>query len=90
VLFEDPHQLVVYPNPVPGSGTITVYLSNAVRSQVKVIIHDMTGRQVYNAIKNGNNQNRFEINPQLSPGIYTMRIIGKNLDAIEKIVVAGK
>lgn len=90
VLFDDPRKLVVYPNPVPGSGTITIYLTNAIRRQVKVVIHDMTGRLVYNTIRSNNNQNNFQIQPQLSPGIYTMRIIGENLNAIEKIVVSGK
>lgn len=89
VLFDDPHKLLVYPNPVPGPGVLTIYLANPVRRQLKIAIHDMTGRQVYTTTKN-NIQNNFQIKPQLLPGIYTMSIIGENLNATEKIIIAGK
>ena len=89
VLFEDSRKLVVYPNPVPASGAITIYLANAIRREVKIVIHDMTGRQVYNARKNSN-QNSLQVKPNLLPGVYTMTIIGENLYVTEKIIITGE
>lgn len=89
VLFEDPRKLVVYPNPVPGSGTLTIYLASTIRRQVKVVIQDMTGRQLFTTTKNIT-QNYFQIKPDLAPGVYILNMVGENTYVTEKIIVAGQ
>ena len=86
VLFDEPRTVVFYPNPAYGSGIINIYFTKPVRRQMKVVIHDMSGRELFSETKN-KVQNNIQIKPNLSPGIYIIQLIGENLQITEKIMV---
>ena len=86
VLSDDRRSVVFFPNPVYGSGIINIYLNKPVRRQMKILIHDMSGRELFSESKN-NVQNNIQIKPKLSPGIYILQIIGETVIATEKIMV---
>lgn len=86
VLFNDPRIFVIYPNLVSGSGFINISVANAVRRKLRVMIYDLSGRQLF-AITKDNIQNNFQIRSNLSTGIYTMKLAGETLQATEKIKV---
>ena len=89
VLLDDPRTVIFYPNPVSGSGIINIYFAKPVRRQIKVVIHDMSGRELFSETKN-NVQNNIQIKPNLSRGIYIVQLIGETLRATEKIMVVNK
>ena len=89
VLFNDPRTFVIYPNPVSGSGIINISVTNTVRRKLRVMIYDISGRQLF-AVTKDNIQNNFQIRPNLSPGIYTMQLTGETFQATEKIIVVNK
>ncbi|MGZ8558046.1 MAG: T9SS type A sorting domain-containing protein [Chitinophagaceae bacterium] len=86
VLSEDQRSVVFYPNPVYGSDIININLNKPVSRQMKILIHDMSGRELFSESKN-NVQNNIQIKPKLSPGIYIVQIISETLIATEKIMV---
>ncbi len=89
VLLDDTRTFAVYPNPVSGSGIINIYVNNSEKSQLKVSVYDLSGRELFAGTKN-NNQNTFQIKPDLSPGIYIIQLIGETLRATEKIMVLNE
>lgn len=70
--------LSLSPNPVSGSGNATLQISSAEKDQLKIIIHDMTGKQAL--IQNnlqviaGYNQLPLNIKP-LATGAYKLTVI---------------
>ena len=89
ILVDDPRIFVVYPNPVSSRGIINIYIASQVRKRVKILVYDMSGRELFAATKN-NTQNYFQIKPNLSPGIYTIQLIGETQTTTEKIVVTNE
>ena len=86
VLSEDLRSVVFYPNPVYGADIINIYLTKPGIRQMKILIHDMSGRELFSESKN-NVQNNIQIKPNLTPGIYIVQVIGETMIAAEKIMI---
>jgi subtilisin-like proprotein convertase family protein len=81
--FDD---FVVYPNP--NNGNFTVQFSNATQNEVKIAIHDMRGRLVYDNQFNGGDS--FNQNIQLNnaqAGVYLLSVTDGNRKEVKRIII---
>ncbi len=88
VKYADKTKVEIFPNPVTGSD-INIFFNETVKGQVTIRIHDMAGREIFKHTYNDPAGN-IKLKPDLSAGIYMVRIIGKDINTAEKIVVTGK
>ena len=85
VKYADKAKFEIFPNPVTGAD-INIYFNETVKEEVTITVHDMAGREMHKHSYN-DPAGKIRIQPNLSPGIYTIRITGKEINASEKIVV---
>lgn len=88
VKFGDITKFGIFPNPVTGSD-INILFNETVKGEVKIVIYDITGREMYYR-KYNNLAGNIRLTTKLSPGIYTVNITGENLNVAENIIVVGK
>jgi len=87
VKYGDKTKFEIFPNPVTGAD-INIYFNETVKGEVTITVHDMAGREMYKHSYNDPAGN-IRIQPNLSTGIYTIKITGKEINAAEIIVVTG-
>lgn len=79
-------ELVVYPNP--SNGTFAVSFSAIKSSTVEMSLVNLLGQQIWNAqhaIQAG--EQSIQINANLSPGVYTLRINGAEEQVQYKVII---
>ncbi|MBK8608653.1 MAG: T9SS type A sorting domain-containing protein [Chitinophagaceae bacterium] len=74
----------VYPNPAP-SKEFKISLSKNVEGSVEVTLYDLSGRLVMK--QSFANHNTWTVHHQLSPGMYTLKISGKEIAELKTLVV---
>ena len=88
VKYGDKTKFEIFPNPVTGAD-INIFFNETVKGVVTITVYDMAGREMYKhsyADPAGN----IRLQRNLSAGTYTVSITGKEINAVEKIVVTGK
>ena len=78
----------VYPNPSSGSFTIDYSLNE--KTNIKMLLFDMTGRQIsvlMNQNKSAGNYSYYSSNLQMLRGTYIIKIYKDNIPAGEKLIV---
>lgn len=78
--------LVLYPNP--NKGSFTIQFNSDSNSEIKILVHDMLGKNVYNA--SFENTTEFNQNiqiPNLASGVYLVTIIDGEKRAVKKMIV---
>ena len=88
VKYGDKTKFEIFPNPVTGSD-INIFFNETVKGEVTIVIYDMAGREMYKQ-RYTDPAGNIRLQPNLSPGIYTVKITGKEINAAEKIVVARR
>ncbi len=88
VKYGDKTKFEIFPNPVTA-GEINIFFNETVKGEVTIIIHDMTGREMYKHSYSDPAGN-LRLQPNLSAGIYMVRIKSKDINEAEKIVVTRK
>jgi hypothetical protein len=81
------NSILVFPNPVKNSATVSYTLS--LKSDVSLMVYDISGRIVRtitsNGVSSGNHQVTVDLTGQL-PGIYMIRLDSKDGSAFGKLV----
>lgn len=88
VKYGDKIRFEIFPNPVTGND-INIFFNETVKGDVTILIHDMTGREMYKRTYT-NPAGNIRIQTNLAAGMYIVFIKGKDIDASEQIVVTGK
>jgi hypothetical protein len=60
-----------------------------VKGEVRIVVHDMTGREMYKQRLN-NPAGNIRLFTSLSPGIYSVKITGADIQMTEKIMIMGR
>ncbi len=87
-ILDTENSVVVFPNPSSGKFTASVFSS--VTDVAAVSIYNIEGKEIIKREKNylvEKGENHFECNSVLANGIYFLRIKGKKINAVQKIVV---
>lgn len=74
-----------YPNPVSTTGSIT--FTNLDVSLDEVVFYDLSGKQVYSVRAVSVVDKSIELNPNLSSGVYFVRLRSEQADVTKKLVV---
>jgi Cellulase (glycosyl hydrolase family 5)/Secretion system C-terminal sorting domain len=73
----------IYPNPVKGQSFNIMVKNNTATGTVN--IYTVTGEKVYSAVAKNNEV--LKVNGNFKPGVYFVKIIGKGINEVKKIVV---
>jgi hypothetical protein len=79
-------EFVIYPNP--NNGNFNIQFSSNSGNEIKIIVHDIRGRQIFE--RKFNNLGLFNENINLSnvqSGVYMVTVLDGNQKQVKKIVV---
>lgn len=79
---EDVNNFQIWPNPA-SQGFVNLSLGDAFNGDVDVTIFDIQGRLI-SSQKIGSNR---QINVDLNPGMYLVKVVGNNITATQKLIV---
>ena len=86
VTMDDKPGWKVYPNPA-NNNSIDIYFTGRWNGNAKIVLYDMMGREVFQAVKNGM-QNKMQISNKLQPGLYIISLAAeKNYSARQIIMI---
>ncbi|MBC7747368.1 MAG: T9SS type A sorting domain-containing protein, partial [Methylotenera sp.] len=80
------NDFVVYPNP--NKGNFNIQFTNKYSAGVKVMVHDLLGRKLYeNKFENKSNFNENIQLKNTQPGLYLLTVIDGNRKEVRKILI---
>ncbi|RLD68163.1 MAG: hypothetical protein DRI84_00490 [Bacteroidetes bacterium] len=84
---ENDYKIKVYPNP--SKGLITVDIKGNVKDKIELTLYNAQGQLVYNkSIDYSSSHKLIKIDIRnLAKGVYTLRLHGKQLNRVEKLIV---
>ena len=80
------NKYLAFPNP--SKGDLNIALSSKVNTEAKIILYDITGKEVFSTYKNiSTGKNDFNFMIRVNPGIFYLKILNNKIDfGITKIV----
>ena len=72
--------------PVPATNHVAIIMPSAVKGNVRITLSDISGRQVYERIANGNTSVQLDVS-RYSRGLYFISVSGENFRTVQKIIL---